>query len=663
VKKAFRDAYNAELELLREQASDFAREFPDIAEDLGGLVGDNMDPSIKGLFEGVAFLSARVQLKIDEEFQVFTRGLLEQVFPEALQPTPATLMLQARVPLTNSAIAEGLRFERHAPIEFALPDAKRRVRCRFRLAAPLTIWPLRLAELTYHPLPASVVALRGDVAPGTRAGLSFTLERCDGAEGETFPLADLGIDTLPVHFTGSMQRAVALYEQVFSRMTRISLTWRDAHGDPVHRTLPDAAVEQIGFDDGDALLPRAAATFAGFALLREAFVLPRKFLGFRIAGLREHLSGIETDRVTVVIEVSEPDERLATYLETGDLSLFCVPAVNLFEEPSASVDCDRKRTEHLLTAASAPATHYEVVAISSVYGRYRKTTSRQPVLPLYAAGGGMAGPRKSLYYTSRLQPRRKTADELRYPDENRKKYLGTECFITLYDPDESPAEDADRLHLQATTLCSNRHLPLDLPIRRPEAAGDFRMIDDQTVTLDAVGRPTEPRMPLVDIDAESERPTLRSGEACWRLISYLSLSMHGLVSEHGALGAAEDGPAGGAPGRGGAALREMLSLFAAQGDNPTREQIAGIVDVSTRPMVQTLRRRDGFLTARGLEVTITLDESRFEGSGAVLLGAILDRFIAEYAAVNTFTQCVIVSQQRGREIKRWPPRSGSGPLL
>ena len=183
------------------------------------------------------------------------------------------------------------------------------------------------------------------------------------------------------------------------------------------------------------------------------------------------------------------------------------------------------------------------------------------------------------------------------------------------------------------------------------------MTDDQTVTLDAVSRPTEPRMPLVDIDAESERPTMRAGEACWRLISYLALSMHGLVSAHGALGASE------AQRRGGAALREMLSLFAAQGDNPTREQIAGIVDVATRPTVQTLRRRDGFLTARGLEVTVTLDESRFEGSGVMLLGAILDRFIASYASVNTFTQVVLVSQQREREIKRWPPRAGSGPLL
>ncbi|MNC92028.1 hypothetical protein D3C83_83820 [compost metagenome] len=62
--------------------------------------------------------------------------------------------------------------------------------------------------------------------------------------------------------------------------------------------------------------------------------------------------------------------------------------------------------------------------------------------------------------------------------------------------------------------------------------------------------------------------------------------------------------------------------------------------------------------ARGTEVTVTVDEKAFEGSGAFLLGAILDRFFAEYAALNHFTQTVIRSTERG-EISRWPVRIGA----
>ena len=40
----------------------------------------------------------------------------------------------------------------------------------------------------------------------------------------------------------------------------------------------------------------------------------------------------------------------------------------------------------------------------------------------------------------------------------------------------------------------------------------------------------------------------------------------------------------------------------------------------------------------------------------------LDRFLAEYAAVNSFTQTVIVSTDRG-EVASFPPRTGTGPLI
>ena len=44
-----------------EQAKEFADEYPSIAERLGGLIEDRMDPMILGLLEGTAFLAARVQ--------------------------------------------------------------------------------------------------------------------------------------------------------------------------------------------------------------------------------------------------------------------------------------------------------------------------------------------------------------------------------------------------------------------------------------------------------------------------------------------------------------------------------------------------------------------------------------------------------------------------
>ena len=57
--REFLKFYNQELAILREQAAEFAQEYPGVAERLGGLLEDNLDPMIGGLLEGAAFLAAQ----------------------------------------------------------------------------------------------------------------------------------------------------------------------------------------------------------------------------------------------------------------------------------------------------------------------------------------------------------------------------------------------------------------------------------------------------------------------------------------------------------------------------------------------------------------------------------------------------------------------------
>src|SRR5499425_892695 len=94
--REFLDLYNRELQLLHEQAREFADEYPGIAERLGGLVAERMDPMIAGLLEGAAFLAARVQLKIKHEFGHFTTELIEQLLPGLLAPVPAFALVRVR---------------------------------------------------------------------------------------------------------------------------------------------------------------------------------------------------------------------------------------------------------------------------------------------------------------------------------------------------------------------------------------------------------------------------------------------------------------------------------------------------------------------------------------------------------------------------------------
>lgn len=642
MKRAFREHYNRELALLKEEAREFAEEYPGLAERLGGLVEGNLDPTVAGLLEGSAFLAARVQLKMQEEFRGFTQELLDQVFPDALAPTPSVMLVQAGVPIDNPDIAKGIRFAPGNYMDARFVDAGKRVSCRFSLAAPLTIWPVALTSVKYHGSAGPLGALGQEIAPGTKGGLVIDLTgigpsgKADGGVN----LKSLALDSLKVHLTGPMQDAAALYEQIHCDLKRVSLRWLDAQGDPVFMRLPPDAVAQIGFDTEERLFPHNRRLFDGFALLREYFVFPRKFLGFRIDGLRQAMARVHGGTAQLVLEFGAANHRLATRLETEHLALHAAPAVNLFEELSSQVRIDRKHHEYVVTPNSSPATHYEMHAISEVWAHYSGHQNKLPVLPLYALPQSDQDPRDTLYYTARRKPRRLTAQERRF-GASRYRYRGTETYIALYEPPDK--DQAQRLQVKA--LCSNRHLPEYLPIA--QSRDQFYFCDNQTVTLSVLDGPTPPRASLADLESGAAHRT-SAGDVYWRLLSYLSLNHFGLQSRTGTDSAA--------------AMREMLALFADLSDNVSEAQVAGLRKVETKPVARTIAHADGYHTARGLQVTLTFDEDEFESSGVILLGAVLDRFLAEYAAINSFTQTVIATVQRGI-VTTWPPRAGSGQVL
>jgi nitrous oxidase accessory protein NosD len=64
----------------------------------------------------------------------------------------------------------------------------------------------------------------------------------------------------------------------------------------------------------------------------------------------------------------------------------------------------------------------------------------------------------------------------------------------------------------------------------------------------------------------------------------------------------------------------------------------------------------------GLEITVSCEEAAFEGTGVILLGAVLAEFFARYASVNSFTETVLRTHERG-EVMRWPPISGRSLIL
>lgn len=643
--RAFLEAYNRELSLLYESAKEFSEDFPGIAERLGGLTQDNLDPAVAGLLEGAAFMAARVQLKLDTEFETFTAELLDQLLPNFMAPTPSAILVQAEPVYADEALEKGKSLPAGAYLDARYVDREQRISCRFRLSAPLELWPLRISAARFVAGPAAFQAMGLDVEPTTAGGLILSFLRPASSENKDKPgkpIAAIRAESLPVYLTGEPGECIAVYEQLFRDTTRITLRYLNARGDPVLLRLPPDCLAQLGFEQDEALFPEDTRVFRGFTLLREFFMFPQKFQGFRLNGLRKVLPLVTASAFDLMFEMETLRPNLPARITAENFRLFAAPAINLFEENCSQVKLDSLRHEYLVQADSSPSTHYEVQRISEVFAYYAGVQDKIPVHPLYGVPADVMQPREALYFTAKQRPRRLSAKEKRFGQTT--GYTGTETLISIFEPGH--LDSAERVkRLQVKLLCSNRHLPQYLPIA--QGGAEFQMNDDPGLPIRCVAGPSQPRESVIQLEQNAPHRT-QAGPVHWRLISFLSLNFLGLDNR----GSRDEA----------AALRELLSLFTDISSQVSERQLQGLKSVSSRPVVRTIRRAGGYHAARGTEVTLRFDERSFEGSGIFLLGAVLDRFMAEYASINSFTQVVIKSDQRGM-VKTWPARTGQGPLL
>jgi type VI secretion system protein ImpG len=616
--------YNRELQYLREVGGEFAQEFPKIAGRLGLESFECADPYVERLLEGFAFLTARVQLKLESEFPRFTQHLLEAVQPDYLAPTPSMAVVQLQPDPGEGGIAAGFDVPRDTVLRARTPPGEATA-CEYRTAQPVTLLPLEIAEARYVPTGTALGALGLPELPGARAGILLKLRATAGLSFDK-----IALDDLRLFIRGSEQLPARLHEQLLAHGRAVVV--RPA-GRPVpwQEVLPAERIARVGFGDDEALLPSGPRSFAGYRLLREYFAFPQRFLFVDLKGLLAGARRCASPELEVVVILGRSDPSLVNAVDASNFALFCTPAINLFPRRADRIHVDESVHEHHVVPDRTRPMDFEVYAVTRVIGIGTQSDQETAFRPLYALtdrGGREPG---RGYFTVRREPRRPSERQRR--NGPRSSYVGAEAFVAIVDVDEAPYA-TDLRQLAVETLCTNRDLPLQMPIGLKEA--DFTLESGAPVAAARVlAGPTAPR------------EAWAAGDPTWRLISHLSLNYLSLV----------DGERGG----GAAGLRELLSLYADLADPASRKQVDGILSAGTRPLARRLPGRGPITFGRGLEITIDCDESAFEGTGVFLLGAVLERFFARYVSVNSFTETVVRSSTRG-EVMRWPVRLGQRHL-
>ncbi|MCD9027858.1 type VI secretion system baseplate subunit TssF [Luteimonas sp. BDR2-5] len=618
--------YNRELGFVREMGAEFAREYPKIAGRLGLDGFECADPYVERLLEGFAFLAARVQLKLDAQYPVFTQHLMEMLYPQYLRPVPSMAVVQLHPDPKAGTLATGHPVPRHTPLH-GVPGTDERTACEFRTAHALTLWPLEVAAATYFDTPAALAAAGIEAPDGrqVRAGLRLQIRTTGGVDLSTLP-----IDALPVFLAGAGELPKRLYEQLFADAEAMLLRG-DGTQAAVQVWQGGDAIRPRGFDDADALLPVDGRSFSGYRLLQEYFACPERFLFAEFTGLRPALQRMRGQAFEIVVLLRRSVGALARGLDASHFRLFCTPAINLFPRGADRIHLRPEVTEYHVVADRVRPMDFEVVGVERVEGFGDRQEPETRFQPFYGGDARTWHAREGAYYTLRREPRLLSGRQRR--QGARSSYVGSEVFLALVDAGERPLQTPLR-QVGLQLLCSNRDLPLHMPVGK--GGTDFHV--DAGVPAGQVRCVAGPSRP---------RPAVAGGETAWRLLSHLQFDYLSLFE--------------GDPASGAAALREMLALYCDPHDAAALRQVEGVKSIASAPIVRRLPVPGPITFGRGLEIVLTCDDNAFEGTGAYLIGTVLQHFFARYASVNGFTETVLRTLER-QQVARWPARLGTRQL-
>ncbi len=232
--------YNDELAFLRETAREFGEEHETVAARLGLKTPTDPDPYVERLLEGVAFLGARVQLKLADQYPEFTQHLLSAIQPHYLAPTPSICIAGFEPTEADPLLNEGYVVPRETALT-AIATEHNNVPVTFRTGHAVTLWPLRISQVEYLGSRSAVATFAAAANVRADAGLRLRFESVGGV-----PLSEILVDELPVYLDGSESVPGELYRQIIGETLAVvqrpadsASAWPEAMPLPV----------QVGFDD------------------------------------------------------------------------------------------------------------------------------------------------------------------------------------------------------------------------------------------------------------------------------------------------------------------------------------------------------------------------------------------------------------------------------
>jgi type VI secretion system protein ImpG len=602
--------YEKELAFIRQMGAEFASEHPKIAGRLGINAETIEDPHVSRLIEGFAYLNARIQHKLDDDFPELSDALLEVLFPHYQRPIPSMSIVQFVA--DEEKLEASYRLPKNTLLE---TDQFQGETCQFSAIYQTDLHPFKITEASLLGRPFTTPG--SQQVKGSGGVLKLSLQTFNNE----ITFADLKPESIRFYLKGQPQHINPLYELLLNNCQAVFMTTSESDK-PVR--LPANIIKSVGFNIDEGLLPYPDTSFMGYRLLTEYFTFPEKFMFIELQDFASKIPEGAEDTLEFYIYLGESDVELEHNISAKTFQMGCSPAVNLFEHRTDPIKLDHTTTDYQITADARRPQGYEVYAVNKVIAS-TSAGDKESYLPLYGVNHeNQDYDNHAYWFTTRRDA--KMGTYLR--DE------GTDVFLSLVDLHFNPNNPDDRT-LNIEAICSNRDQPAKLP---------FSAEQPRLQCVDSA--PPCERIRCVTQPSATVRPSMRNN-ARWRLISHLSLNHLSLTGRDDAT----------------QALKEILRLYDFKESSINRAQIESISQVNTRAISAPLTIDGRATLCRGIEIEIELDDSQLTGSSSYLFATVLEHFFALYCSLNSFTRVLVKLKSKEGYLKKCPPRAGEKILL
>lgn len=603
--------YEKELAFIRQMGAEFAKEHPKIAGRLG--INDDIveDPHVSRLIESFAYLNARIQHKLDDDFPELSDALLNVLFPHYLRPIPSLSIVQF------SPDKEQIDATYSLPKKTYLQtDQFQGESCIFSTIYPTELQPVELLSANLQGLPFST--------PGSSRirGANSVLKLSFSTFNEQINFSQLRPGKFRFYLKGQAQHINPLYKMLLNDSLNVVMTRSDSDLAPIY--MGNDVIRPVGFDTEDGLFPYPAASFTGYRLLTEFFIFPEKFMFIDIDNLDKYIPDDATNNLDLYIYLKTSDVELEHNVSKETFVMGCSPAVNLFTHKADPIRLDHTNYEYQVIPEARRPTGYEIYSIDKVTAS-SPSGDIEEYYPMY----GLNHENQNTVSNTFWFASRRTAKMGIYERDE-----GTDMYLSLIDLDFNPNLPEERT-LNVDTTCSNRDQPTKLPFSSDQPKLQCVNAAPPCSKIRFLTKPT----PVV-------RPPMRNN-ARWRLISHLNLNFLSLTGRDEAT----------------MALKEILRLYDFKESSVTRALVDSISHVKTHPISAPLNI-DGHTTmCRGMEIEIEIDDYKLAGSSVYLFATIIEHFFALYCSINSFTRVLVKIKSKEGYLKQCPPRAGEKIFL